>query len=50
MVVVLGFLLWMAVNSSKRKDGISCGLDTPKAIYYISQNVSGRNRARIWTV
>ena len=50
MVVVLGLILWMVVNSSKRKDGVICGLNTPKDIYYIYQNVSSKNRAKIWTI
>ena len=50
MVVVLGLLLWVVVSSSKREGGVSCGLDAPKDIYHISQNVNDKNRARIWTI
>ena len=50
MVVVLSFILWMVVSSSKGQGGVICGPGTLKDIYYISQNVSGKNRARIWTI
>ena len=50
MALVLGFFLWVVVSSSKREGGVSCGLDAPKDIYHISQNVNGKNRARIWTI